>query len=96
MTVLCFFFFFKWFENETIESSYWVGQKVHWSGLEPVGAGGSGGIVYAKELFGHSIIMLTILSPKEKVSACYDLFWNFQSPERAGIFVTGFLLDSSF
>lgn len=94
--LFCVFFFFKWFENETIESSYWVGQKVHWLGLEPVGAGGSGGIVYAKELFGHSIIMLTILSPKEKVSACYDLFWNFQSPERAGIFVTGFLLDSSF
>ena len=27
-----FFFFFKWFENETIESSYWVGQKVHRAG----------------------------------------------------------------
>ena len=95
--LMTFFFFFKWFENETIESSYWVGQKVHWSGLKP-GGGGRGRLavvvsVYAKELFGHPIITLTILSLKEKVSACYDLFWNFQSPGRAGIFVIGFLLD---
>ena len=55
--------------------------------------GGGVGVIYAEELFGHPIITLTVLFPEEKVSACYDLFWNLQSPEGAGIFVTGFLLD---
>ena len=35
--LFCVFFFFKWFENETIESSYWVGQG------SLVGAGACGG-----------------------------------------------------
>ena len=56
------------------------------------GSRGECGILYAKQLFGHPIITLKIFT-EEKVSVCYDLFWNLQSPERAGIFVTGFLLD---
>lgn len=37
-----------------------------------------------------------MLFPKgKKVPACYDLFWNLNSPERADCSVTEFLLDSS-